>query len=37
MRPLTIGRVEMYWDGETLTLVPGQTWEGTVTLIAPEE
>jgi len=37
MRPLTIGRVEMYWDGQTLTLAPGQTWEGTMTLIAPEE
>ncbi len=37
MRPLTIGRVEMYWDGQKLTLAPGQTWEGTVSLIAPEE
>lgn len=37
MRPLTIGRVEMYWDGQTLTLAPGQTWEGTATIVAPEE
>ena len=37
MRPLTIGRVEMYWDGQTLSLAPGQTWEGVATLVAPEE
>lgn len=37
MRPLTIGRAEMYWDGQALTLAPGQEWEGTVTVIAPEE
>ena len=37
MRPLTIGWVEMYWDGQTLSLAPGQTWEGTMTLVAPEE
>lgn len=37
MRPLTIGRAEMYWDGQTLTLAPGQAWEGAVTVIAPEK
>ena len=36
MRPLTIGKVEMYWDGQTLTLAPGETWEGTTLLTAPE-
>ena len=37
MRPLTIGRVEMYWDGQSLSLAPGQTWDGVVTVVAPEE
>ncbi len=37
MRRLPIGRLEMLWDGRTLTLAPGQTWEGTVTVVAPEE
>lgn len=36
MRRLTIDRVEMYWDGQTLTLAPGQSWEGTATIVAPE-
>ena len=35
-RPLVIGRVAMDWDGETLTMAPGQVWEGTVTLTAPQ-
>ncbi|MBR1606893.1 MAG: hypothetical protein IJ664_04210 [Clostridia bacterium] len=37
LRPLIIGKVEMYWDGQTLTLAPGETWEGTTLLTAPEK
>ncbi|MBQ7372101.1 MAG: hypothetical protein IJW67_09540, partial [Blautia sp.] len=37
MRHLPIGRVEMKWDGETLSLSSEEAWEGTVTLDIPEE
>ena len=31
MRPMALERVELYWDGERLSM-PGETWEGSETL-----
>ena len=36
LRILPVGRAEMYWDGEKVTVAEG-SWEGTLTLLAPEE
>jgi hypothetical protein len=30
LRPATLGRIEMYWDGEKMTFPEDFTWEGTV-------
>ena len=35
-RRLEVGRAEVYWDGETLT-VPEGAWQGEMTLTVPEE
>ena len=35
MRPMTLERVELYWDGQRLTM-PNQTWEGAETLSVAE-
>ena len=37
MRHLPIGRVEMQWDGEAMTMSSDESWEGTMTLEIPEE
>lgn len=32
MRPITMEKIEMYWDGKNLSFPPDFTWEGTIQL-----
>lgn len=32
-----VGRAGLNWDGEKVSLLPGEEWEGTMTLKVPEE